>query len=713
MQIRNDGSRDVLRSIDRLARRLPEPLEDLARIAYNYLWAWVPGGKELFRGIDAYRFSLAGENPVAFLSTLPERDLLHAATDKATLERLRAVVREMDAELTRASVRPASDDPVAFFCAEFAIHSSLPVYSGGLGVLAGDFLKEASDQGLNVVGIGLLYRRGYLHQRMDLSGWQREYWIEANTDQLPAVRVRDEDGTPLKIKVPVWDGELSAHVWRVDVGRTPLYLLDTELVENDALERWVTARLYEGSSEIRLAQYALLGIGGVRALNAMGITPSKYHLNEGHAALASLEVATQGSDERRDVTELLAQVRDRFIFTTHTPVPAGNETYDAGQFFSVLGGALDEMKVARDQVAAASRVDPTSGSEPLGLSVLALRTAHSTNAVSKIHGDVARAMWMPLFPGTAAGDVPITHVTNGVHLPTWMVPNMRELLTKYFGVGWEQRAHDPGMWKAIDEIPDEELWRVRCEARSELVSLVRTKATVDRLARGEDIDYVEAALEAFDPSQLTIGFARRLATYKRLELLLHDPARFRTIVDHEKGTQFVIAGKAHPRDEEAKSAASRILALKRDIDVPNRVVFLEDYDLRIALRLVAGADVWLNLPRPPMEASGTSGMKAAMNGSLNFSVLDGWWDEGYNGENGWAIDGSPESDQAAQDERDANALYGQLENKVKPLFYERDANDIPVGWLRMVRSSLQTLAPMYSAARMVNDYVGNIYDPSA
>jgi starch phosphorylase len=489
-------------------------------------------------------------------------------------------------------------------------------------------------------------------------------------------------------------------------------LLDTELVENDALERWVTARLYEGSSDIRLAQYALLGIGGVRALNAMGITPSKYHLNEGHAALASLEVATESAGGQRNVDELLKSVRDRFIFTTHTPVPAGNETYDAGQFFSVLGGALDEMKVSHEQLAAASRVDPTSSTEPLGLSCLALRAAHSTNGVSKIHGDVAREMWMPLFPGTAAPDVPITHVTNGVHLPTWMVPNMRDLLTEYFGVGWEQRAHDPKVWEAIDHIPDAELWRVRCDARSELVDLVRRKATVDRLARGEDIAYVEAALEAFDPDQLTIGFARRLATYKRLELLLHDPARFRTIVDHERGTQFVIAGKAHPRDEEAKSAASRILALKRDIDVPNRVVFLEDYDLRIALRLVAGADVWLNLPRPPMEASGTSGMKAAMNGSLNFSVLDGWWGEGYNGENGWAIDGTPENDQMAEDERDANSLYDQLENKVKPLFYERDANGIPVGWLRMVRSSLRTLAPTYSAARMVNDYVDDIYSPT-
>ena len=713
MTNRFDGSRDVQRAIDRLARRLPEPLEDLAWIAYNYLWTWVPGGKELFRRIDAHRFLLLDENPVAFLSNLPERDLLHAATDERTLDRLREVVGRMESEMQRPGERVLASGPVAFFCAEFALHSSLPVYAGGLGVLAGDFLKEASDQALDVVGVGLLYRRGYLHQRMDLSGWQQEYWVEANTDQLPAVRVRGADGAALKVTVPVWDGELSAHVWRVNVGRTPLYLLDAELAENDALERWVTSRLYEGSEEIRLAQYALLGIGGVRALEAMGIAPALFHLNEGHAALAALEVASRAADEltgdRPPLGKLLEVGRERFIFTTHTPVPAGNETYDAHEYFSVLGRALDEMQLPREDVAAASRVDPGVPSEPLGLSPLAIRSARSTNAVSARHGVVARDMWTPLFPGTPPADVPITHVTNGVHLPTWMAPNMRDLLGRYLEVDWERHASDAGFWSHVEEIPDAELWRVRCESRRDLVELVRRKATVDRLARGEHIEYVEAAQDAFDPGHLTVGFARRLATYKRLDLLLHDPARLRGIIDQDQGTQFVIAGKAHPRDEEAKRVASGILALKRDLDVPNRVVFLEDYDLRVALQLVAGCDVWLNLPRPPMEASGTSGMKSAMNGGLNLSVLDGWWSEGYDGQNGWAIDGSVDSDTRAQDERDAEALYALLENEVKPLFYARDENGIPVGWLAKVRASLRTLGSKYSATRMVDDYVESIY----
>lgn len=715
MTNRWDGSRDLERSVDRLARRLPEPLEDLATIAYNYLWTWIPGGKDLFRGIDAYRFLLAGENPVAFLNALPERDLLRAANDEGTLARLGDVTALMEAELARPAQQATPGGPVAFFCAEFALHSSLPIYSGGLGVLAGDFLKEASDQALDVVGVGLLYRRGYLHQRMDLSGWQQEYWVEANTDQLPAARVRGADGSPLKVSVPVWDSELVAQVWRVDVGRVPLYLLDSEVVENDAIERWVTARLYEGSADLRLAQYALLGIGGMRALEAMGIKPSLHHLNEGHAALAAVELASRRAEgltgDRPPLARLLEAGRERFVFTTHTPVEAGNETYDPNEFFSVLGRALDEMGVARDELAQAARVDPANQGEPLGLSALALRAARSTNAVSERHGEVARSMWRHFFADVAPNEVPIGFVTNGVHLPTWMAAPMRGLLNQHLGVDWERHANDPALWYCVDEIPDEELWRVRNESRLALVELVRRKATVDRLARFEEIDYVEAALDAFDPGYLTIGFARRLATYKRLDLLLHDPERLRGIVDHEMGAQFVIAGKAHPRDEEAKAVAQGILSMKRDIDVPNRVIFLEDYDLRIALRIVAGCDVWLNLPRPPLEASGTSGMKAALNGSLNLSVLDGWWAEAYDGTNGWAIEGDVDDDHAAQDARDAKALYDLLEHEVKPLFFQRDAHGIPVAWLAKVRASLRTLAPRFSSARMVDDYVGTIYRP--
>jgi starch phosphorylase len=704
------------RAIDRLARRLPEPLEDLAWISYNYLWSWTPGGVDLFRSIDAHRFALAGENPVRFLLNLPERDLLRAANNRDLLDRLALVAQAMDADIQRPTQRVLSSGPVAFFCAEFGVHQSLPVYSGGLGVLAGDFLKETSDQALDVVGVGLLYRRGYLHQRMNLEGWQSEYWLEANTDLLPAVRVRGDDGLPVKVTVPVWDGELAAHVWRVNVGRTPLYLLDAELAENRPLERWVTARLYEGSHEIRLAQYALLGIGGVRALDAMGINPGLFHMNEGHPALAALEVASKTSDElaggRLDLDKLLSTGRERFVFTTHTPVPAGNETYDPDVFFSVLGRSIDEMGISRDELSAESRIDPTVTTEPLGFSPLAIRCARSTNAVSKRHGEVARGMWNPLFPNKKLDDVPITHVTNSVHLPTWMDPHMRDLLTIFFGAGWERHANDPRLWSHIDEIPDVDLWEARCQMRLQLVEMIRSRTIVDRLARGEDVAYAESAFSAFDPTHLTIGFARRLATYKRLDLLFHDVDRLRKIIDHEQGAQIILAGKAHPLDDEAKNVARNMFAVKRSLVVPNRVIFLEDYDLRVAPQLVAGCDVWLNLPRPPLEASGTSGMKSALNGGLNLSVLDGWWAEGYNGQNGWAIDGSIADNDHEQDERDANALYDLLENEVKPLFFSRDANGIPVGWLARMRASLRTLGPQFSGARMVNDYVERIYHPT-
>jgi starch phosphorylase len=710
-----DGSRDMRRAIDRLARRLPEPLEDLAWISYNYLWSWTPGGNELFRSIDNYRFVQVGQNPVRFLLNLPERDLLRAATDRNLLERLGQLAERMEQSLARPTNHVLTSGPVAFMCAEFGIHSSLPVYSGGLGVLAGDYLKETSDQALDVVGVGLLYRRGYFHQRMDLSGWQHEFWIEANTDQLPAVRVRGADGQPVRVTVPVWEGELAAHVWRVDVGRTPLFLLDAGLEENSPLERWVTARLYEGSPEIRLAQYALLGIGGVRALDAMGITPGLFHLNEGHSALASLEVASRVARSRGGdapaLSELLSEGRERFVFTTHTPVPAGNETYEPEQFFSVLGRSVDEMGLSREQLSVQSRFDENATSEPLGFSPLAIRCSSSTNAVSKRHGEVARAMWNPLFADRAVADVPITHITNAVHLPTWMAPSMRRLLTTFLGANWERHTSDPALWRQVDEIPDVDLWQARCALRQQLIEMIRRQVVVDRLARGEDVALAESAFDAFDPNLLTIGFARRLATYKRLDLLFHDVDRLRSIIDHEEGAQFIVAGKAHPLDNDAKEVARNMFTMKRGLDLPNRVVFLEDYDLSVAPSLVAGCDLWLNLPRPPLEASGTSGMKAALNGGLNLSVLDGWWCEGYDGQNGWAIDGSPSDDRTLQDEHDAKAFYDLIENEVKPLFFARDANGIPVGWLARVRSSLRSLGPMFSSTRMLNDYVEQIYRP--
>ncbi len=715
MQQRFDGARDVRRAEERLHRRLPEPLEDLAWIAFNYLWSWTPGGEDLFHLIDAHRFELAGHNPVRFLLNLPERDLLRAATDREILELLERVATRMRAELDRPVSRVLPSGPVAFMCAEFAIHSSLPVYSGGLGVLAGDYLKEASDQGLDTVGVGLLYRRGYLHQRMDLSGWQHEFWEVMNTGQMPLVRVRGAHNQPIVVSIPVGDDELVAQVWRVNVGRTVLYLLDAELRENTALERWTTARLYEGSHEIRLAQYGLLGVGGVRALEAMGISPALYHMNEGHPALAALEVASMTARElggrRPDLAQLVTEGRDRFVFTTHTPVPAGNETYEPSTFFSVLGRTIEQMGFTRDEVAALARVNSSDPHEPLGLSPLAIKVSRSTNAVSERHGEVAREMWRPLFADREPKDVPITHVTNGVHLPSWMAPPMRDLLGRFCGPDWERRSSDPTVWSHLDAIADLDLWNVRNQLRRHLIDMIRSKVSVDRLARGENVELAAAGQRLFDPDVVTVGFARRLATYKRLDLLFYDAERLARIVRDGPGLQLLVAGKAHPLDEQGKAVAKNLFGVIRDYGLSDRVVFLEDYDLRIAPALVSGCDVWLNLPRPPLEASGTSGMKAAMNGVLNLSVLDGWWAEGFNSQNGWGISGSVESDPGAQDYRDADLLYRILEDEVKPLFATRDLSGVPTAWLARVRDSLRTLSPMYSTTRMLADYNSEIYRP--
>ncbi len=711
-----DGTNDLVRAVDRLARRLPEPLFPLARIAYNYRWSWTPGGRGLFRYFGTHRFKLSNENPVRFLRDLSEHSLLEAATDEKYLARVNAVAQVLDADLDRPARTDLGDRPVAFLCAEFGVHRSLPVYSGGLGVLAGDLLKEASDRALPFVGVGLLYRRGFFHQRVDRSGWQREYWTEVDPEMLPAVRVSNGDGSPLTIHVPIWDGQVAAHVWRIDVGRVPLYLLDAEIAENSPLQRWVSSQLYEGNRSIRLAQYALLGVGAVRALDAMSITPTLFHLNEGHAALATLVVASRISLSSEgpvdDLRDALERGREHFVFTTHTPVQAGNETYSREEILPVLGSLADELHFDREVLLELGRVHPTDANEPSGMTQLAIHTARSTNAVSARHESVARDMWREMFPQANADQVPIRHVTNAVHLPTWMAPPMRALLTSHLGEGWERHSADPAVWAGIESIPDEDLWRVRCEQRNDLVTLIRGKVVVDRLARGEDLDLVQAGAEAFDPSFLTVGFARRLATYKRLDLLLRPEARGLELLNHDQPTQFVFAGKAHPLDDAAKAVAQHVFALKSSPGVRSRAVFIEDYDLGVASTLIAGCDVWLNLPRPPLEASGTSGMKAALNGCLNVSVLDGWWAEGFDGSNGWAINGDIDPDEAAKDARDAACLYALAKDEVKPLFFDRDERGIPSLWLKRVRASMRTLGPNYCATRMLDDYVKQVYAPS-
>jgi len=694
------GRADIDRAASALASRLPWPLAPLARVAYNYRWAWLPDGPAVFRDLDRRRWRECNGNPVRLLQEATADALLRAAADEEFIARAEALEQAIREDLARPprELGPVSDArPVAYFSAEFGIHVSLPIYSGGLGALAGDILKETSDRALPMVAVGLMYRRGYFRQRIDASGWQQEYWVPTDPDRTPAVLVTDEERLPMRVTLPVGDKQVHAQIWRVDVGRVPLFLLDTELDENDRISRWITSRLYDGDPDTRLAQYAVLGMGGICALRQLGIDPGVVHMNEGHAALAAVQMELDG----------VADARERTVFTTHTPVPAGNDTYPPERLRALLGGVSADV----DDLVRRGRTHPDDEHEPFGVTQFALRNSRAANGVALRHGEVSREMWNDLWPDRQVDDVPIGHVTNGVHIPTWIGAPMRDLLDRHLGVDWWRRAEDPATFEAVDHIPAADLWRVRDEQRAKLVEFVRERSVLDRLARGDSRDYVEAAAHAFDKQYLTIGFARRLATYKRLSLLLYDVERAIRVLGGDRPIQLLLAGKAHPKDDEGKRLVQGLFDIRGDQRVASRVVFLEDYDLAVGARLTRGCDVWLNVPRPPLEASGTSGMKSVVNGGLQCSVLDGWWYEAYDGRNGWALDGTVDPDHGAQDARHAAELFRLIEEEIVPEFHDRDPDGIPQAWVRRMKASMRTLIPAFSASRMVRDYETTLYAP--
>jgi starch phosphorylase len=704
------GASDLRQAADQLAARLPTLLAPLARLAFNYAWSWMQDGNEVFEAIDPHRWRLCQHNPVRLLQETPTASLDRAAADPE----LRRRARNLEERLLSApplstfgSITP--ERPVAFLCAEYGIHPSLPVYSGGLGVLAGDMLKAASSSGFPMVGVGLMYRYGYFRQRIDVSGWQHEYWVETDPERLPAALVTANGVDPLTVSVPIRGRDVVAQIWRVDVGRVPLYLLDTDRAENPLIDRWITGRLYVGDRETRLAQYTLLGLGGIRALRALRIEPSVVHLNEGHAVMAPYELVAEAVQAGRSLAEALEVARRRTVFTTHTPVPAGNESYPAEDIRRVMTGLPERLGSDWETLHRLGRMNPDDTGEPIGMTQAGLRISRSANGVSRRHGATAREMWRAMYPGRAVDAVPIGHVTNGVHVQTWMAAPMRALLDRHLGDGWVKRVTDPGTWAKLDAVPDAELWAVRRELRARLVTYARERATADRLARGEDPDYVQMASRAFDPDILTVGFARRLATYKRLHIVTFDLQRTLRLLGTERPLQLLLAGKAHPMDDSAKRIVQLLFEARRQPNVGQRVAYLHDYDMELASYLVAGCDVWVNLPRPPFEASGTSGMKAALNGGLNLSVLDGWWAEGYDGTNGWAIDGDVDADEEAQDRRHAATMLRLLEEEIVPRFYDRDAAGVPRAWLAMVRASIRTGGLQFSAQRMLADYVSAVY----
>ncbi|HET8952026.1 MAG TPA: alpha-glucan family phosphorylase, partial [Solirubrobacteraceae bacterium] len=654
----NAGTTDLAAAAAALRSRLPEPLAPLAEIAYNYRWSWTPGGPELFASVDPKRWAACAGNPVRLLQETHPARLAEVAEDAAFAGALAELQDELDAALAEDTLEGATvshESPAAFFCAEYAVHGSLPVYSGGLGVLAGDILKEASDRALPLVAVGLMYRHGYFRQRIDASGWQHEYWVDTDPDRVPGALVTDEDGEPVTVSVPLGgDRELVAQIWRVDVGRVPLLLLDADRPENDVADRWITSRLYVGDGDVRLSQYLLLGIGGVRALHALGIEPGVVHLNEGHAAFATLELARTSTE-----ADPFEAVRRRTVFTTHTPVPAGNDTYPAAQVGARLSGIASELGIDVGELVRRGRTNPDDEGEPFGVTQFALRSSRIANGVSARHGEVARGMWHGLWPDRVVEDVPIAHVTNGVHIPTWLGAPLRELLDRHLGAGWMDRAVEPATWDAVAQIPDADLWAARNAQRRELIELVKARSVTERLQRGDTAEYVRAAVSSLDPDVLTVGFARRVATYKRLDLLLRDVDRALSLLgDEERPVQFILAGKAHPRDDDGKRLVQRLFEIKGHPQVGRRVVYLDDYDVALGAAMTRGCDIWVNVPRPPLEASGTSGIKSAVNGGLQLSVLDGWWPEAYDGSNGWAISGEVDDDHGAQDWRHAQELYG-------------------------------------------------------
>ena len=700
---------------------LPEPLQPLKGLAWNYWWSWSADGASVFRDLDADIWDDCEHNPRRLLARVSAYRFAQAATDPVYIERVRRLNDLFQAYMAQTPFWPQNDspvitpsNPVAYFCAEFGVHNSLPLYSGGLGILAGDHLKSASDLRLPLVAIGLLYRYGYFVQRLRTDGWQEELYGETFPAELPITLVRNEDNSPLLIEVLIRDRNVLAQVWRADVGHVQLYLLDTNIPENVETDRWVTGHLYGGDRETRVVQEMLLGIGGVRLLRQLGIKPHVYHLNEGHSAFLTLELARELiQTEQRSMAEAREVVKSQCVFTTHTPVAAGNDEFDPALVLRCFGtDYLAELGLSQDEFLGFGRVDPENVEERFGLTPLAIRMCRSTNGVSKKHGEVSRALWQDIWPEKTLNEIPITYITNGVHAPTWVSPLLRHLYEQHIGDDWTIQLQDRERWhQGVEQISDEELWKCHCLLKERLVAFLRYRTVQSRRAAGERGEFIDAAKTMFNPKSLTIGFARRVAGYKRWNLLLADADRLLRLINNEDcPVQFVFAGKAHPQDEGSKRILQQLAHWKYDAHVRQRAVFLEDYDQEIARQLVQSVDVWLNVPRRPLEASGTSGEKVAMNGGLNLSILDGWWLEGYDSSNGFAIGNEVETEEVTKiDQSDAESLYKVLEQEVVPLYYDNDKDGVPRKWVAMMKRAIQTLGPAYNSDRMVEDYIRTIY----
>ncbi len=700
---------------------VPARLTRLRDLAYNLWWSWNGSAKELFRRLNPELWEDVVQNSVRFLAHVAQQKLDHAAADDAYLAHMDRVLAAFDHYMCRESwfskTHPGLRDATfAYFSMEFGLHESLPIYSGGLGILAGDHLKSASDLGLPLIGVGLLYRQGYFQQRLTNDGTQVEEYPALDFFQAPIMPATAPDGQTVMLSLPIGERTVQARVWKVQVGRVPLYLLDADLSENDPADREITQRLYGGDEEMRIRQEVLLGIGGLRALKALGVSPDVCHMNEGHAAFLAIEqLAQQRGGVELTSSEAREAVMPSLVFTTHTPVPAGIDRFDQKLLARYLGPYLPATGLKLEDLMAIGRTNPDDAAEKFSMAVLALRLSGAANGVSALHGHVSREMWRGVWPGAPRDEVPITSITNGIHANTWLSPEMADLLESYLGPTWTDNPADHDIWRRVEEVPDVELWRIHERRRVSLVTFARRRLRDQLRRRGAPPAEIKSAEELFDPEALTIGFARRFAPYKRGALLFSNMDRLVKIIsDENRPVQFIFAGKAHPRDENGKAVIKKIISHIQDPRLRRRFVFIENYDITVARKLVQGADVWLNNPIKPREASGTSGMKVVPNGGLNLSVLDGWWPEAFDGENGWALDeGRIYDDETYRDHIEGEAIYDLLEKEVVPLFYDRASDGLPRGWIRRMKASMRTVCPMFNTTRMVEEYTNRMYAPAA
>ncbi len=694
---------------------LPEPINRLNELVYNLWWTWQADARELFRMWDYPLWRSTGHNPVKMLHSMTPEQLVELSKNIPFRRKLERVMMQFDAEMKNGykwfiqKYPDLATKPIAYFSAEFGLHNSLPIYSGGLGILSGDHCKEASDLGVPLVGLGFMYPQGYFRQRIPSHGWQEAVYEELDFRDTPVWPVTDADGERMIVQVQLDTRQVFVEIWCVKVGRMRIFLMDTNIEKNAPWDRELTARLYGGDQEMRIQQEVILGIAGVRALRALGIQPAAWHMNEGHSAFLVLERIRELVQAGKSFVEAQEIVSTTSAFTTHTPVPAGHDAFSFHLMEKYFWNFWEQMGLDRQQFMALGAYGD-SGQSAFNLTVLAMRNAAQINGVSWLHGEVSRSMWQNLWPDQS---VPITSITNGVHVPTWISGEMDNLLVRYLGPDWLEHHDSPALWERIQDVPDGRLWDVKQDLKRKMFTSIWDRAR-RRWIQGE-ADPVQLFISGtlLDPEALTIGFARRFATYKRATMIFRDMERLkRILLDNRRPVQIVFAGKAHPADEPGKHLIQTIVNLAKDHNLGGRIAFVQDYDMNLARFLVQGVDVWLNNPRRPREASGTSGQKAGLNGTPNLSVLDGWWPEAYDGANGWAIGNWQDfSDPNEQDAHDAEALFRLLEEEIVPLYYQRDADGVPRGWVQVMKESMRTVAPTFSMRRMMKEYVDQIYVP--